>query len=1235
MCRATFNFIATLALFCLNGGALGAEASTTGPATEKRFPPLQVPPGFKATLFACDPLVEYPSVIAQGPRARSVFVAHDYVTGLGVEIVRRDEVRLVEDSDADGYADKSTVYAAGFNSIQGLAHHDGTVFVMHAPFLTSLRDTNGDGVADERRDLLSGLGLTPEENDTRLHCANGVTPGHDGWLYLALGDHGCDVPRPEGDRLVLHGGGILRCRTDGRDLHVFATGLRNIYDVALDDELNVFVRDNENDGGSYKNRVCRSFFGADHGYPYLYYERPDEALPPLLSLGLGSSAGGVCYLETAFPEEYRGNLFFCEWGRALVRYKRVRVGTSFVPMNEIEFATGAANDPYGFKPTDVIVDRDGSLLVSDWGDGQRPKRGRGRIYRIEFVQGNTGKVEMDPDTRERIHARTLFEGSENSKSASEKLRSGTLSPHGRMRALWIVAQQGGPEAVPQLLELARHDSDDRVRAQAVRAIGDLADPVIAQHRLDAGRGDATLAANLAELGMTAREHLRMEVIIALGRLRWAETAHWLKQIFLHPDEPALLHAAMQALRRSQNWPAVFTLLDKPPHVVVFDVAIAAIAGQFDPAIVDELQKRLQSGPSFSYREHYADLLTRICHKPGPWVYWEYRPGPRPANTVSWERTAAIEDSLNRLLEDPSPHVRRVTLHRMQREQISPKLETLSRRLQDERDHEIASAIIESLRDHPPASIRDLLEKLIRKPDSPERGAMLDLFATGLDAASAGRLLDLAKALEDGSVLADALRRLGDHPTLPSRELLREKLESPLREVRTAALEGIAGVKDREAKDAVIKLLEDAEASVRKSAAYAAGRIEAAEAVEPLLLLARDSDAQVRRECLVALRRLREPRVVPVALGFLKDGVCRTAALECLAELGGPANLDAVCAMMSAAPTPDIAHALALVFFRWQQQEKEPALRTRIHEAISRLHGTSGTLLCWRVSPPVDAPDESKIVDETLQSNEERWPLRLATGTESRLELGSGGGDHPAAARFASAEILVPEPVDVQFLTSSAGALRIWVNGRSLFQGDPPKGFVPDSERFQTKLQAGINRVLVRVPAQEGARFHLRFRHKSSDAGHERLAQLALTTPGNVQMGRELFMNAEKSQCLKCHRLGDQGGRIGPDLTGAGSRFTRVYLVEAILEPSRNIAPGFETMIVQLKDGRMFSGVRVSETEGSLVLGNLLDPTAQQTITKSVIDKTLPMPVSVMPMGLEKSLTRQEFVDLIAFLMAQK
>src|SRR5436305_7491954 len=95
-----------LVLACL---CLAGPKPVTGPATEKRFPPLNVPTGFRATLFACDPLIEYPSVIALGPRPGTLFMAADYMTGLGTEIIRRDEIRLVADTDGDGYADQAPV----------------------------------------------------------------------------------------------------------------------------------------------------------------------------------------------------------------------------------------------------------------------------------------------------------------------------------------------------------------------------------------------------------------------------------------------------------------------------------------------------------------------------------------------------------------------------------------------------------------------------------------------------------------------------------------------------------------------------------------------------------------------------------------------------------------------------------------------------------------------------------------------------------------------------------------------------------------------------------------------------------------------------------------------------------------------------------------------------------------------------------------------------------------------
>ena len=67
-------------------------------------------------------------------------------------------------------------------------------------------------------------------------------------------------------------------------------------------------------------------------------------------------------------------------------------------------------------------------------------------------------------------------------------------------------------------------------------------------------------------------------------------------------------------------------------------------------------------------------------------------------------------------------------------------------------------------------------------------------------------------------------------------------------------------------------------------------------------------------------------------------------------------------------------------------------------------------------------------------------------------------------------------------------------------------------------------------------------------------------------GRRLFLDTEKSQCLTCHRIGDRGERIGPELTGVGGRFSRIFILESILEPSRSIAPSFATVMVVLTMG---------------------------------------------------------------------
>ncbi|MCH7688183.1 MAG: HEAT repeat domain-containing protein, partial [Planctomycetes bacterium] len=722
-------------------------------------------------------------------------------------------------TDDDGYADTSTLYAKGFNSIQGLAYHAGTVYVMHAPLLTSLRDTTGDSQADQRKDLVNGIGLPPEKNSNRLHCANGVVVGHDGWLYLALGDRGCDVKRYEGDRLLFRQGGILRCRPDGRDLHVFSGGLRNIYDVALDEELNVFVRDNENDGGDYMIRVCHSFHGADHGYPYLYYERPHEAMLPLADLGRGSSAGGTSYLEAAFPKEYRESLFFCEWGRAVVRYHLHRVGGSFAPMQEIDFAAAAPTDPYGLKPTDLVVDYDGSLLISDWGDGQRPKRGRARIYRITHVdapkRANVRSPVSEMTTWNQLFAQ-LNSNSYHSRVAAQDeiqrrgpdgvtvlkqaIKAGKITVPGRMHAVWIMALGGGKDSVDDLFHLAATDSDHRVRAQAVRAIADVTDPILTENRVAARQGDPKIASRLAALVKHNQDpQVVLEVLVALGRLHWSSAPDWLREhwsTFQH--DSAINHAAQQLLRRAHNWPAVLKLLDESDDVKPNDpglrtLALRAVADRGDKTVVDGLITRLKTESNSGRRGDYIDLLSRVYKQPAPWVYWGFRPAPRPANGVEWTRTEAIENTLNGVLADSDAAVRMLALKRMQREKISIRIPTLATWLLKTRDAEQVKAVLDALKLFQPSEVQELHEAVVRDKSYADKNRLSALasFSKGLDASQQGRLLIISRTLDEGEVLAALLRDLGTRVNLQSDQLLLEKLDSKVAVVRSAAMDSLA------------------------------------------------------------------------------------------------------------------------------------------------------------------------------------------------------------------------------------------------------------------------------------------------------------------------------------------------------------------------------------------------------------------------------------------------------------
>jgi putative heme-binding domain-containing protein len=212
---------------------------------------------------------------------------------------------------------------------------------------------------------------------------------------------------------------------------------------------------------------------------------------------------------------------------------------------------------------------------------------------------------------------------------------------------------------------------------------------------------------------------------------------------------------------------------------------------------------------------------------------------------------------------------------------------------------------------------------------------------------------------------------------------------------------------------------------------------------------------------------------------------------------------------------------------------------------------------------------------------------------------------------------------------------VWLNGKSVLTRAEPRRFQPDSDRFGAELVQGTNRLVIQLGNVPGTaiEFHARFRQKSSRAEHEALVDAALARTGNVERGRKLFFTVEKSNCLKCHRLGEQGEKIGPELTGIGSRFSRIHIVESLLEPSRTIAAGFQSQTVAMQDGRVLSGLKISETADTLILAD--NQGKKHSLLKADIEESKLHAGSIMPDGLEKTLTVDEFVDLISYLTSEK
>jgi putative membrane-bound dehydrogenase-like protein len=387
-----------------------ALAGPYDPAPTPNLPPdeavkkFRVPEGFEVRLFAAEPDVVNPVSMTWDDRGRLWVVElldYPYTTKEGAK--NRDRVKVLEDTDNDGRADKVTVFADGLNLATAIQIDGGGVYVGAAPNLWYMQDTNGDDVADTRKILLTGFGL-----EDRHELLNSFSWGPDGQLYFTQGvftqSKVTDPEHPERPPVKFNAG-VMRYHPKDNTIDVFADGISNQWGVDWDARGNAFVSAcvvehlwHVVPGGIYVRQ------GGIPGWPYAY-----DLLKSINDHKhyRAAYAGMQIYQGGAYPEEYNGTAFMGNiHGNCINQDKLTSNGSSFIGQDlhkgkdHVDDAFLNTTDGW-FRPVSTQIGPDGNLWIMDWYDkypcyqnSRAPDldRSMGRIWRVVYTGKEKGKA---------------------------------------------------------------------------------------------------------------------------------------------------------------------------------------------------------------------------------------------------------------------------------------------------------------------------------------------------------------------------------------------------------------------------------------------------------------------------------------------------------------------------------------------------------------------------------------------------------------------------------------------------------------------------------------------------------------------------------------------------------------------------------------------------------------------------------------------------------------------------
>lgn len=563
---------------------------------------MHVPAGFEVRLFAAEPEIAKPLNLAFDARGRlwvTQTTAYPYPAVEGANPT--DAVKVLEDTDGDGRADRVTTFADGLNIPIGLLPREDGCIVFSIPNLLYLRDTDGDGVCD-RRDVLLG----PFDTSRDTHgMVNALRDGGDGWIYACHGFNNRSViAGTDGHQVRLESGNTFRFRPDGSRVEQYTSGQVNPFGMTRDDWGYWFTAD------CHSKPITQLVRGGS----YPSFGRPHDGLgflPPTIDHLHGSTAiSGILHIPHDSPIEplrgqlLSGNVMTSRINRDLLTYRGATA-------RGIELPDFLTSDDTWFRPVDLQMDAAGHIYVADFYNKiighyevplEHPDRDRtsGRIWQIRYTGTSPAATSA---SGQRAVPPTV---AEDAAALAQRIASG--SDRERVAALHAaVGQSPWPQELQTLVAQSLDSDNAHVARAAAEALGSV--PTSDQDTLRLASRLLSVPADDPVLRQTIRIAIRDRLSSAepssplwdrlLGEQAAADQSTEIASILLAIPDPRIVPPLVDYLRRH---PDAKSRMELARHAATHAGADSIVA------IVD-LARELTRGSQPEQSEMLASLVA--------------------------------------------------------------------------------------------------------------------------------------------------------------------------------------------------------------------------------------------------------------------------------------------------------------------------------------------------------------------------------------------------------------------------------------------------------------------------------------------------------------------------------------------------------------------------------------------------------------------------------------------------